>query len=179
MARDLVLIVTASLDGFIADLQGGVDWLANPTDGLPADYLSLVESINTLVMGSATYLVSLELPGGTALFADHEVFVFTSRSDLPAHPGVTFVAEQAADFTSRLKTQDGGPIWLFGGGRLATSLSDAGLIDEYLIAVQPIILGDGIPLWPTPHERADLELVCARPWPEGIAELRYRRRSKP
>jgi len=174
MARSLILIVTASLDGFIADPHGGVDWLANPTEGLPPDYLSLVESIDTLVMGSATYLVSLELAGGTALFDDHEVFVFTSRSDLPPYPGVTVVAEPATGFTARLKERDGGPIWLFGGGRLAVSLSDAGLIDEYLIAVQPIVLGDGIPLWPTPHERANLELVCARPWPDGIAELRYR-----
>lgn len=175
--RPLVLLLTASVDGFIADTDGGVDWLGTPPEETPPEYRALMDSIDCLVMGSATYLVSLQLEGGTDLFADHDVFVFTSRQDLPRSPGVTFVSEDAAEFTAQLKRLTGGSIWLFGGGRLATNLSDAGLVDDYFIAVQPVLLGDGIPLWVSPHGRTDLELVSARPWPGGIAELRYSRRN--
>jgi len=175
--RDVALILTASLDGFIAETDGGIDWLVEPPDEVPADYLDLLDSIDCLVMGSATYLVSLELEGGTDVFEDREVYVFTSRTDLPPHPAVTFVSDSAEKFVADLKAREGGTIWLFGGGKLATSLSDAGLVDDYLVVVQPILLGDGIPLWRTPHGRTELELVNARAWLGGIAELRYRRRA--
>lgn len=175
--RSVVLILTASLDGFIAEPDGGIEWLIEPPDEVPEDYLDLLDSIDCLLMGSATYLVSLELEGGTDVFEDREVYVFTSRNDLPPHAGVTFVHEPAEQFVAGLKRKPGGAIWLFGGGRLATSLSDLDLVDEYLVAIQPILLGDGIPLWVSPHARTPLELVAARPWAGGIAELRYRRRS--
>ena len=175
--RPLALILTASLDGFIAESDGGIDWLVEPPDEAPDDYLELLDSIDCLVMGSATYLVSLELVGGTDVFEDREVYVFTSRDDLPAHAAVTFISGPAQEFVAELKRRTGGTIWLFGGGKLATSLSDAGLVDDYLVAVQPILLGEGIPLWVSPHVRTGLELVAARPWAGGIAELRYRRRT--
>jgi dihydrofolate reductase len=173
--RQLALVITASLDGFIADERGGVDWLAVPPDDAPEGYNALMRAIDCLVMGSSTYLVSLDLDGGTDIFEGKDVFVFTSRTDLPRYPGVHFISDDAVTFTKALKERVGGTIWLFGGGRLATSLSDAQLVDEYLIAVQPVLLGEGIPLWVVPHGHTGLELVDARPWPGGIAELRYRR----
>jgi dihydrofolate reductase len=177
VTRELILLLTTSLDGFIADPDGGVDGLGAPPDDVPEDYLALMDSIDCIVMGSATYLVSLELDGGTEVFAGRDVNVFTSRSDLPAYPGVTFVAQDAAGFTAALKQLDGGTIWLFGGGRLSTALSDAGLVDEYLIVVQPVLLGDGIPLWAVPHSRTDLSLAYTREWAGGMVEMRYRRRN--
>lgn len=173
--RPLALILTTSLDGFIADADGGVDWLLAPPDEAPADYLELLESIDCLVMGSATYSASLELDGGMEVFRGKDVFVFTSRDNLPAFPGVTLVHGPAEQFVAELKTRPGGTIWLFGGGLLATALSDAGLVDDYLIVIQPVLLGDGVPLWATPHRRTQLELVAARPWVNGIAELRFKR----
>lgn len=173
--RPVVLIITASLDGFIAETDGGVEWLVDPPEQVPPDYLELLDSIDCLVMGSATYLVSMSLKGGTDVFEGREVYVFTSRTDLPKHAAVTFVHVAPVPFVLALSATDGGSIWLFGGGRLATALSDAGLVTEYVIAVQPILLGTGIPLWVSPHERTQLELVSARPWAGGIAELRYRR----
>jgi len=173
--RDVLLILTTSLDGFIADPDGGVDWLLAPSEDVPPDYLELMGTIDTLVMGRATYETSLALEGGLDIFAGKAVYVFSSRDDLTLTPGVTIVAERAEIFVERLKAQPGGAIWLFGGGQLATALSDAGLIDEYLIAVQPILLGDGIPLWRAPHRPVELRPTIARTWPDGIVELRYRR----
>ena len=173
--RSLLLNLTTSLDGFIADSSGGVDWLLPPPEVIPADYLELMGTVDTLIMGRATYETSLALDGGTAVFEGMRVYVFTSRQDLEPLPGVSFVHESPESFVRTLKEEDGGTIWLFGGGMLATALSDAGLIDEYLIAVQPVLLGDGIPLWTTPQRTAKLETTLARAWADGLVELRYRR----
>ena len=174
--RPVLLLLTASLDGFIADVDDGVDWLGEPPDKLPEDYLDLLDTIDCLVMGSGTYRVSLELAGGTDLFEGKDVYVFTSRKNLPPWPGVTFVHEPAENSIRRLSEGEGGTIWVFGGGKLGTALSDAGLVDEYFIVVQPILLGDGVPLWVLPHGRTELELISAKAWAGGGAELRYRRR---
>ncbi len=100
--------------------------------------------------------------------------MFTSREPA-ASPGVAFVSESPLTFVERLKAEDGGTIWLFGGGQLASALSDAGIVDEYLLAVQPILLGAGIPLWRSPHSLTRLEPTLARMWPDGLVELRYSR----
>lgn len=173
--RRVLLCVTTSLDGFIADVEGGIDWLLPPPAEPPGDYLELMATVDTLIMGRVTYEVSLRLAGGLEAFEGKRAIVFTSRDDLEPHEGVTFVHEPPEAYVARLKEQEGGTIWLFGGGQLATALSGAGLVDDYLIAVQPVLLGDGIPLWRGAPHAQRLEPVLARTWPDGIVELRYRR----
>ena len=86
--RTVLLNLTASLDGFIADEHGGIDWLLPPPEELPREYLELLEPIDTLIMGRATYETSLALQGGTQVFEGKEVFVFTRQTDLEAQAGV-------------------------------------------------------------------------------------------
>ncbi len=178
--RPLLLNLTTSLDGFIADCDEGIDWIQPPPDHasaeFPADYLELMDSVDALMMGRATYELSLRIPGGTQVFVGKRVYVVTSRSGLRPRAGVELVHGDPAAFVRELKRRPGGTIWLFGGGRLATALATAGLIDDYLIVVQPVLLGDGIRLWqdgPTPR---NLELVHSREWPGGLVELRCRPR---
>jgi dihydrofolate reductase len=168
------LNLTTSLDGFIAGPDGEIDWILPPPDDIPADYLELMDSVDTYVMGRGTYETTLSLGGLTMVSPGESVYVFTSRRDLDPGEQVQFVHEPAEPFVADLKEQDGGVIWLFGGGRLATSLAAAGLIDDYLIAIQPILLGEGIRLWHGGQGPRPLELVRARAWPGGLAELLYR-----
>lgn len=177
--RDVLLNLTTSLDGYIADRNGGIDWLLPPPGDVPEDYMELMGTVDTLIMGRETYETSLALEGGLEIFQDKLVYVFTSDREAVPVPGVEFVHEPAEAFVAQLKAQDGGTIWLFGGGRLSTALSDAGLVDEYLIAIQPILLGEGIPLWHSPHSRTLLDGASARVWPDGLVVLRYRRREIP
>lgn len=172
--RELLLNLTTSLDGFIADAAGGIDWLAPPPAQVPADYLELMDTVDTLVMGRGTYETSLALEGGVDVFEGKRVCVFTSSVDLPRVPGVEFIHEAAESFVRALKEQCGGTIWLFGGGRLATALSDAGLVDRYLIAIQPILLGDGIPLWRSPHATTLLDGAAAEVWAGDLVVVQYR-----
>jgi dihydrofolate reductase len=174
--RPLLLNLTTSLDGFIADSTGGIDWIQPPPDdpgGLPADYVELMEAVDTLVMGRATYELSLALSGGMDVFESKCAVVFTSRPDLPPHRGVEFSSEDPVALVRRMKGEPGGTIWLYGGGMLATTLATAGLIDDYLIVVQPLLLGDGIRLWRDGLRRVPLELRHVREWIGGLVELRY------
>ncbi|MDA3937635.1 MAG: dihydrofolate reductase family protein [Actinomycetota bacterium] len=173
--RQVLLNLTTSLDGFIADVDGGIDWILPPPANVPKEYLDLMKTIDAFVMGRATYESSLSLPGGMDLFEGKNVYVFTSRTDLEPHAGIDLIHEDPASFVARLKREPGGTIWLFGGGQLATALSSAGLVDDYLIAIQPILLGNGISLWQGGHPPQKLVLVHAREWPDGIVELRYGR----
>ena len=133
-------------------------------------------SIETMLTGSVTYEFVCHVAGPFP-HADREVAVFTSR-DLPkAAESVTFISEDPAVFTRRLKNGDGGAIWLVGGGILNSTLSAADLIDEVRLFVQPVILGDGVPLFAGPHARLELSLERSFPWPDGVVELRYGRRN--
>jgi dihydrofolate reductase len=172
--RELLLNLTTSLDGFIADSDEGIDWIQAPPEQVPADYLELMDTIDTFVMGRATYELSLGIPGGMDIFEGKSVYVITSRTDLEPREGVEFIHEDPAAFVYRLKREPDGTIWLFGGGQLATALAAAGLIDEYLIVVQPVLLGDGIRLWQDGLGMRELELAYTREWPGGLVELRYR-----
>lgn len=174
--RALLLNLTTSLDGFIADRDGGIDWMQPfPDDAaVPPDYLELIASVDTLVMGRATYELSLRLEGGTDVFEGRRVVVFTSRTDLAPREGVEFVHTDIFAFVGQLKREPGGLIWLYGGGQLATALAGAGLIDDYLIVVQPMLLGGGIRLWQSGLPAIRLQLASTREWPGGLVELRYR-----
>lgn len=171
--RQLLLNLTTSLDGFIADSDEGIDWIQPPPDEIPADYLELMETIDAFVMGRATYELSLRVPGGMGVFEGKRAYVFTSRTDLEPRRGVEFIHEDPIAFVGKLKCEPGGTIWLFGGGQLATALAAAGLIDDFLVVVQPVLLGDGIRLWQGGSNLQELQLTYAREWPGGLVELRY------
>jgi dihydrofolate reductase len=175
--RPLLLDLTTSLDGFIADGDGGIDWILPPPDDAhdwPADHLALMDTVDALVMGRLTYELSLRMSGGTDVFDGKSVYVITSRSDFPAQEGVEFVHRDPVGFVGELKRGSGGTIWMYVGGRLATALSAAGLIDDYLIVIQPVLLGGCIPLWRDGSARQRLDLDYCREWPGGLVELRYR-----
>ena len=178
MMRPLLLELTTSLDGFIADSAEGIDWIQAPPGDVPAeypaDYLELMNSVDALVMGRATYELSLRLPGGTEAFTGKSVYVVTSRTDFEPREGVELVHRDPVSFVQELKQRPGGTIWLFGGGRLATTLCAAGLIDDYLLVLQPVLLGAGIRLWQEGLPQRELELAYSRQWSGGLVELRYR-----
>ncbi len=174
-SRSLILYITASLDGYIADEDGGVGWLSGDPS-TDYGYAELLGSVDTLIMGSSTYLTSLALPGGTDAFEGRRVFVYTSGDDLPPHEGVSFVRQPAPPHVASLKAEPGESIWLLGGGRFATNMLAAGVVDEIRLFVQPIVLGGGVPLWRRLATPVPLELLEARAWPGGLAELRYRPR---
>ena len=171
--RPVVLYITMSVDGFIADTEGGVGWLAG-APGEDYGYAQFYEGVDAVLLGRKTYEQILGFDVGFP-YADKPCYVFSSDESLPrAAESVEIVTTPAEEFVARLKLSEGGPIWLGGGARLATTLWDAGLVDEMHLFNQPIVLGGGIPLFSEPYQRRGLELLGSKSWPGGLVEVRYR-----
>jgi dihydrofolate reductase len=162
--------VAASLDGFIATEDGGYDWI--PHDDT-IDFAALFKNVDTVLLGRATYELVLRQPE-IAWPAHSRVFVFSTTLRADKHPNVTVVPDRAAEVVAQLRAEPGtGDIWLFGGGRLFSSLLAAGQVDRIEVTVAPVLLGSGIPLnMPkTPLQR--LSLIGATPYPSGMVTLNY------
>ena len=172
MAR-IVYYVAASLDGFIADSAGGVDWLPDVESG-GCGYADFYAGVEALVMGRRTYDQVLSFgewpyPGKPAY-----VFTHSPRSDGPV--GVQFVRGSAVDFAQNIADRHAGLVWLVGGADVADQFRQAGLIDQILLFVMPTILGQGVPLFGGPGSSTRLELESVKTHADGIVELDYRPR---
>jgi dihydrofolate reductase len=160
-----------SLDNYLARADGAVDWLlwGEGAAALMADYW---KNIDTVLMGRKTYEVALR--GGQSCGETQvKTFVF-SRTLTEAPDGATIVAGDAAAFVRELKEQPGKEICLMGGGELARTLFEAGLIDEIGFNVHPVLLGSGVPLFHPMSRQIDLELLECHPLGNGCVYVSYR-----
>ena len=164
------LYVAISLDGFVAGPDHGLDWLF--TDG-DYGYKQFYAGVAGLVMGRRTYDIVRGF--GDWPYGDRPSWVFT-RSPVPAHENVTFVAGRPAELLPKIAAQAGGDLWLVGGGDLTASFMVAGLVDELILSIHPIVLGDGVRLFQRGIPRLDLELVNSETWASGLVQLTYARR---
>lgn len=175
--REAVLYIGMSLDGYIADRNGGVGWMRgqDPADESPGSYPEFLRTVDTVVMGRTTYhQVVTELSrengytrGCTATCSP------TGRSPGPA--GITFTDEAPSALIDRLKTQPGRDIWICGGAELVNQLLRENRIDRFHIAVLPILLGSGIRLFSDGRPETPLTLTGTQGY-NGITELIYRKR---
>ena len=168
--------VAASLDGYIADASGGVDWLPQ---GEPEDYgyAEFYAGVDALVMGRRTYDQVLEF--GQWPYPGKPTYVFTGHPPLDNPYDVRFVSDtEPAEFVRTTAAGYSGTVWLVGGGNLADQFRSGGLIDEYLVHVIPVILGRGIPLFGGDPAVTGLALSETHAYDDGIVMLHYRSASR-
>ena len=168
--RKVTFGAACSLDGFIARPDHSVDWLRWSKD-VSALTNAYWKTIDTVVMGRKSYVVSAKSGGGG--YPGVTTYVF-SRTLNEANPDVKIIAEEAATFLTGLKQQAGKGICVMGGGELASDLFNAGLIDEVGLNIHPIMLGSGIPMFPRVARQVDLELIDAKPLDGGCVYVIYR-----
>lgn len=89
------------------------------------------------------------------------------------HPHVEFVSSDAGTFVEELRRRSTKDIWLVGGAALVSTFRKLGLIDECILSVHPVLLGDGIPLFERPLPREGLRLREVRSFESGLVQLRY------
>ncbi|HSA55968.1 MAG TPA: dihydrofolate reductase family protein [Gemmatimonadaceae bacterium] len=174
--RTVTYGAACSLDGFIADANGAVDWLHYSEDvtDVMAKYWSTVDAI---LMGRKTWDVAAAAQGESVdagAFGEMKSYVFSRTLREIDRPGVTLVSEDPGAFVRRLKGQPGKGICLLGGGELAGSLFEADVIDEVGVNVHPILLGAGVPLFRDPGRRIALELIESRTIAGGCVLATYR-----
>jgi dihydrofolate reductase len=170
--RKVVFGGANSVDNFIARQDHAVDWLIW-SDDVAAITARFWTTIDTVVMGRKTYEVARKSGLGEGYPGVKNYVCSRTLPDQPAS-NVTIVREDAADFVRRLKEQDGKDICVMGGGELARSLLEAGLIDEIGFNIQPVLLGSGIPLFHPMTRQIDLELKECRPLEHGCVYVMYR-----
>lgn len=172
-ARRFVYYVAASADGFIARKDGSVDWLEErpaAAYGL-ADFL---RAVDTIVWGRRTFDGS-HGRGGLEPFGPRMKHIVLTHRPAPqaADPRVEFSAGPAAELARRLRSEGGQDVWLMGGAGLAASFLDAGALDEMVVHVLPVLLGEGVPLFAPSRRDVTLTLRDVRTFPDGVLRLRY------
>ena len=171
--RKVILFIASSLDGYIARTSGSVDWLFTDQDYGYTDFLANIE---TVLMGRRTYEQVLSF--GEYPYKGTQGFVF-SRTRNKSDEHVTFISGDLAGFVEGLKSGEGKDIWLVGGSELIQSCMSHDLIDEFVISVHPIILGDGIPLFRAPLQMRKLNFLNCRSFDTGLVQLVYVRIRNP
>ena len=176
--RKIIVHIATSADGFIARKDGGIDWLDRPTPkGVDYGLAGFYKSIDAILYGRKTYDVAVKfVEQGMAIPTDARVrnYVFSRRrSPKKILPGFEFVKEPIKKFTKRLRAQKGKNIWMMGGGGLIASFLDAGEIDEFVISVIPVFIGEGIPLIAPGRRTLPLKLLSTKKYPDGVVSLHY------
>jgi dihydrofolate reductase len=187
--RKLIYFVAATIDGFIAAPDGGIDVFPLEPDLLDfvvAEYPETLPThvrtrigldapnrvFDTLVMGKGTYDPALAL-GITSPYAHLKQYVFSRTAEAAPEPEVEIVTGDPVELVRRLKLQDGLDIWLCGGGDLAAQLLPE--VDELVVKLNPVLAGAGIPLLRSDFNPTPLTLRDTRPLPGGVVVLRYSR----
>ena len=174
--REVVYFLAASLDGYIAREDGSVDWLKMEDLAEAGDeFMEFAASVDAVLFGRKTYEKGLELdeePEGSFAGYTNYVFSRTPRDDDP--PGAKFIDQDPVTFVTELKNQEGKNIWLMGGGELAGTLLNAGLVDEMVLSIQPVILGRGIPIFKEAREHINLKVEDIKHRKSGSVQVSYR-----
>jgi dihydrofolate reductase len=176
--RKIIVYIATSADGFIARLDGSVDWLDRPSPKGNYGMTAFYKSIDTILWGRKTCDMALEFQKKGVPGAEFDTkvknYVFT-RSPLPSPwpAGVEFVNEPIKLFATRLRGKKGKDIWMMGGGRIIASFLDAGEIDGFMIHVIPTFIGEGIPLIAPGRRTVPLKLISITKFTDGVVRLHY------
>ncbi|WP_034770855.1 dihydrofolate reductase family protein [Exiguobacterium marinum] len=157
---NVVLYIAMSLDGKIARSNDQLDWLFAVDGDGDNGYAEFFKTIGAVIMGRKTYEEVLQLSEEYP-YKDMPNYIMTRNPDREAEH-VTFTDESIEELIHRLKREVDQDIWLIGGGEVIKAAMEHDLIDRYEIAIAPIVLGEGIPLFPEGTEETKLQLTNQR-----------------
>ncbi|PDT79899.1 dihydrofolate reductase family protein [Sinorhizobium sp. BJ1] len=175
--RKVIMWDMVSVDGFFEAPGHDIDWFVFE-DELAAYIGETQLEAGTLLFGRVTYeMMAAYWPsaeGDIATFMNGiEKFVFSKTLGSADWNNTTLVAGDAIAEVERLKRRDGGAIFIFGSADFAATLTAEGLVDEYRLGINPVLLGKGTPLFQNVPERTELELTHVRPLKSGVVILHY------
>jgi len=169
--RQIIAYLATSADGFIARPDGDVGWLDRPRPegfyGMP----SFLRSVDTVVMGRATWEVGQQI-GGALVEGKRNIVL--SRTLAPyAVPGGTVENVPPAELAQRLRSEKGRDVWLMGGAKVFGEFLAAGVLDQLIVHVVPVLIGTGISLLDASPRQAELKLRSTRRFADGVVRLHY------
>ncbi len=176
--RKIILDLALSLDGFIEGPNGEIDWCIMDED---MGFESFLAGIDTIFYGRISYdLWGQFQPAATVSPSEkdiwkaiHEKEKYVFSRSLQADTRATYINADFSDRINKIKAKPGKNIWLYGGAKLITTFIDLELIDSYKLAVYPVILGAGKPLFSNLQQRINLTLKEVKPHNSGVIILIY------
>ena len=183
--RKVIAAPFLSLDGYIAGPQGEVNWGVGGEefgrDALPL----LLKRADTILLGRVTYqelaaywpFASTADDNNAELMNTVPKLIFSrtlEHVEWGKWENASLVKDDPAEVVVNLKRQPGRNMVIFGSGRLVSQLTQAGLVDEYLLRVHPVLLGAGVPLFRDLKGKVKLSLLEARPLSQGVMVLHYK-----
>lgn len=176
--RKVRVFIAMSLDGYIADAKGGIAWLQGEKEGEDdmRSYPAFIADVDTILMGWKTYAqIKEELSSDVWYYHEHTTYVLTHRRQTDSDE-IFFIDEDTTALVKRLRDMEGKDIWVCGGSNIIAPLVKENIIDQYHISILPILLGDGIPLFPASPACLTLHLIHTASY-NGIVDVVYERRS--
>jgi dihydrofolate reductase len=186
--RRLVLFMHTSLDGFVAGLNGEMNWI-NVDDEMFEYAGNQTDMADTALYGRVTYQMmesywptAADQPNATKHDIQHStwcnsvtkiVVSKTLQKDDASHTKT--ISENVADEIKKIKQQPGKNILMFGSASVAHLLIQYNLVDDYWLFVNPILLGTGIPLFKNINDRINLKLIASNAFASGVIGLHYER----
>ncbi|MFA7116849.1 MAG: dihydrofolate reductase family protein [Bacteroidales bacterium] len=177
--RKVILYISMSVDGFIADKNGRIDWLDGDSIEtiIKGSYPYFIKKIDTIIMGYHTYhQIVTELFPNEWPFYGKEIFVLTYNhlNEKAKFEGVSIINEDIESLVNRLKKKEGLSIWLCGGSATVDQFINHNLVDEFRITMVPKTLGEGIPLFSKQNKFSKMKLKLASTQIyNGIVEMEY------
>ncbi|WP_112811755.1 dihydrofolate reductase family protein [Ensifer sp.] len=175
--RKVIMWDMVSVDGFFEAPGHDISWFVFE-DELAAYIGETQREGDTLLFGRVTYeMMASYWPSAEGEIATYmngaEKYVFSRSLKSADWRNTTLVSGDAIAQVERLKALDGGTIFVFGSADFAAGLVEKGLVDEYRLGINPVLLGSGVPLFQSVPKRTSLKLTHARPLKSGVVILHY------
>jgi dihydrofolate reductase len=169
--RKIILALGISIDGYIARPDGTFDFLFMPRDFSMAEFFA---SIDTGIMGRKTYDVA-KAQGEGGFGPKIKTYVLSRTLPPGEREGKTFVNVSPQALVEEIRQHQGKDVWLMGGGEVARDFLKVDLVDELHLGVVPVLLGEGLPLFPGGFPQRNFELIENKSFSRGLISLKYKR----
>ena len=167
-----MMYLATSLDGYIARKNHDLDWfLKFNTSNEDYGYNDFIKTVDTVIMGRKTYDKVVEM-GYEYPHGERQCFIIT-HNEKPPKKNIVFYTKDVIGLVKGLKSKPGLNIYV-DGGMVVNELMKHHLIDEYIISVVPILLGDGIRLFYDYRPETKLKLISTTKFDSGLVQLHYR-----
>lgn len=177
--RKVSLFIATSLDGYIAKPNDDLSFLKIvEKEGEDYGYTEFTETIDTLIIGRKTYdYVLKELGPSHYDNGKRDVYVIT-RTEKPNVGRTTFYTGNLTDLVKQLQSENGKNIYCDGGSEIINELLKNDLVDEFIISIVPVLLGNGTRLFKDGRPEQELQFVSAKAYETGLTQLYYKRKSE-
>lgn len=173
--RKVVLYISMSLDGFIADENDDLSFLSMvESEGEDYGYFDFIKTVDTYIVGRKTYSKIVELVGIFPQAKTHDCYVIT-RQKIENQENLTFYNGDISDLIQKIRASKGKDIYCDGGGEIVKLLMDNQLIDRFIISIVPTILGKGKRLFIGGTTPSNLKLISTKAFKKGLVQLEYER----